>query len=128
VEVLSSRVILCPQDRAASIRFYEDVLGLPVYREWGAGEGRCVVFFLGGGLLELSGSARERHSETVRLFLQVRDLAATRQLLDDQGVAIEAEPERKPWGLDEMTCRDPDGLELVFVEVPIDHPLRRRDT
>jgi hypothetical protein len=25
-----------------------------------------------------------------------------------------------------MVARDPDGLALVFVEVPPDHPLRRR--
>ncbi|MBV9039833.1 MAG: VOC family protein, partial [Acidimicrobiia bacterium] len=34
--------------------------------------------------------------------------------------------ERKPWGLREMWIRDPDGLTIVIVEVPEDHPLRRR--
>jgi catechol 2,3-dioxygenase-like lactoylglutathione lyase family enzyme len=126
MEVLSSRVILRPRDRPRTVRFYEETLGLPVYREWGGGNERCVVFFIGGGLLEVSGSAEERHSETVRLFLQVRDIAETRRFLTERGVAVEAEPERKPWGLLEMSCRDPDGLELVFVEVPADHALRRR--
>ncbi|HKK52600.1 MAG TPA: VOC family protein, partial [Myxococcota bacterium] len=32
---------------------------------------------------------------------------------------------RKPWGLVELRAEDPDGLRLVFVEVPPDHPLRR---
>src|SRR5512133_1534424 len=30
------------------------------------------------------------------------------------------------WGLFEMVARDPDGLALVLVEVPPEHPLRRR--
>lgn len=126
VEVLSSRVVLRPRDRARTIRFYEETLGLPVYREWGAGPERSVVFFAGNGLLEVSGSAQAAHAGAVRLVLQVRDLAATRRLLAERGVPVESEPERKPWGLVEMACRDPDGLELVFVEVPPDHPLRRR--
>ena len=126
MDVLSSRIILRPRDRPRAIRFYEQTLGLPVYREWGEGAERCVVFFIGAGLLEISGSAQVRHSGTVRLFLQVRDIAETRRLLAERGVPIESEPERKPWGLLEMSCRDPDGLELVFVEVPADHPLRRR--
>ena len=29
-------------------------------------------------------------------------------------------------GLDEMWIRDPDGLTIVVVQVPEDHPLRRR--
>jgi len=126
MEVLSSRVLLRPSDLERSVRFYEETLGLAVYREWGEGRSRSVVFFLGGGLLEVSGSSAERPSEAVRLFLQVRDLRATRERLAERGVPIEQEPELKPWGLFEMVARDPDGLALVFVEVPPAHPLRRR--
>ena len=126
MKVLSSRVLLRPSDLERSVRFYEEALGLAVYREWGEGRSRSVVFFLGGGLLEVSGSSAERPSEAVRLFLQVRDLRATRERLAERGVPIEQEPELKPWGLFEMVARDPDGLALVFVEVPPAHPLRRR--
>jgi hypothetical protein len=101
-------------------------LGLAVYREWGEGKSRGVVFFLGGGLLEISSTSPEPPSDAVRLFLQVRDLHAVREQLAETGVPIEEEPEVKPWGLFEMVARDPDGLALVFVEVPPEHPLRRR--
>jgi uncharacterized glyoxalase superfamily protein PhnB len=57
--------------------------------------------------------------------LQVRNVTATRQRLTEQSVAVDAEPERKPWGLIEMTVRDPDGLALIIVEVPPEHPRRR---
>lgn len=126
MEVLSSRVLLSPRDLERSLRFYEETLGLAVYREWGRGRERGVVFFLGGGLLEVSGTPVGPASGAVRLFLQVRDLRAVRERLATRGVPVEEEPTVRPWGLFEMVARDPDGLALVFVEVPPDHPLRRR--
>jgi hypothetical protein len=47
-----------PTEFERSFRFYAESLGLHVYREWGSGSTRGVVFFLGGGFLELSGSSR----------------------------------------------------------------------
>ena len=126
MEILSSRVLLRPQDLERSLRFYEDTLDLAVYREWGKGKTCGVVFFLGGGLLEVSSTSTEPSSDAVRLFLQVRDVHAVRERLAERGVPIEEEPEVKPWGLFEMVTRDPDGLALVLVEVPPEHPLRRR--
>ena len=58
------------------------------------------------------------------VWLQVRDLAATAAELVERGVQVLREPRREPWGLDEMWIVDPDGLRLVIVEVPADHPLR----
>ena len=127
MDILSSRILLRPRDLARSVRFYEETLGLAVFREWGEGPSRAVVFFLGGGLLEVSGSAPEAPpSDATRLWLQVRDLRATHEHLVARGVLIEEEPEVKPWGLFELVARDPDGLALVFVEIPPEHPLRRR--
>jgi hypothetical protein len=70
-EVLSSRVLLRPSDRARSQAFYADVLGLPVYREFGPPEHPAVVFFLGNGLLEVSGQSEEP-PVGLALWLQVR--------------------------------------------------------
>jgi catechol 2,3-dioxygenase-like lactoylglutathione lyase family enzyme len=126
MEILTSRVLLHPADLERSLRFYEQTIGLAIYREWGDGSSRSVVFFLGGGgLLEVSGSSPRPPSEATGLVLQVRDLDATRASLVERGVFPEAEPDLKPWGLLEMTVRDPDGLVLIFVEVPPEHPRRR---
>jgi predicted enzyme related to lactoylglutathione lyase len=126
MEVLSSRVLVRPTDFERSFRFYAECLGLHVYREWSSGSTRGVVFFLGGGFLELSGSSRTGASESVGLWLQVPDVYAVRHELEKAGVDIIELPTDKPWGLREMQIRDPDGLRIVIVEVPETHPLRRR--
>jgi predicted enzyme related to lactoylglutathione lyase len=126
MEVLSSRVLLRPTDFERSFRFYAESLGLHIYREWDSGSTRGVVFFLGGGFLELSGSSRTGTSESVGLWLQVRDLDAAGHELQEAGVDISEVPTDKPWGLREMQIRDPDGLSIMIVEIPETHPLRRR--
>jgi len=118
MEILSSRLILRPADPERSVRFYRDVLGLAVYREFPGG----TVFFVGQGLLEVSGHEGTAGSAVV--WLQVRNLTDTAAELAVKGVVIDREPQREPWGLDEMWVSDPDGVRLVFVEIPPGHPLR----
>jgi catechol 2,3-dioxygenase-like lactoylglutathione lyase family enzyme len=55
VEILSSRILLRPRDLDRSRRFYRDVLGLAIYREFGPPDNPGVLFFFGPGLLEVSG-------------------------------------------------------------------------
>ena len=130
MQVLAARILLRPADMDVAIEFYEHGVGLVRFREWGTAPHRGVVYFLGGGYLELTetpaGAPTPPPPAGVRLWLQVADLTAARAELSSAGVAISAEPERKPWGLLEMTVFDPDGVELVFIETPPDHPLRRR--
>jgi catechol 2,3-dioxygenase-like lactoylglutathione lyase family enzyme len=126
VEVLSSRVLLRPSDLDRTLAFYGSTLGLHIYREYGSGADRGVVFFLGGGFLEVSGSAPDVPPGRLSLWLQVRDLAACESTLRAASVVIDQGARRMPWGLDELWARDPDGVRLVVVEVPDDHPLRRR--
>lgn len=126
MHVLSSRILIRPTDFDASVRFYELGIGLVRYREWGEPPHRGVVFFLGGGFLEL-GEGSGTAARGVRLWLQVTDADSACRAARNRGVAVTADPQRKPWGLIEASVVDPDGLELVIVEVPEDHPLRRRN-
>jgi predicted enzyme related to lactoylglutathione lyase len=126
MEVLSSRTLLRPVDPERSRKFYRDQLGLAIYREFGSGPERGTVFFLGGGLLELSGRAEQPAGPAVALWMQVRDLRATHRELVSSGVAVQREPRREPWGLEEMWISDPDGVRIAVVEIPDDHPLRGR--
>jgi catechol 2,3-dioxygenase-like lactoylglutathione lyase family enzyme len=127
MHVLQSRVLLRPRDFERSVAFYERQLGLVRYREWGAPPRRGVVYFLGGGFLELTEGGHDTRPRGVRLWLQVADVAAVHAELGAAAVPIVEPPERKPWGLIEMLVEDPDGLPLVVIETPLDHPLRRRD-
>jgi predicted enzyme related to lactoylglutathione lyase len=77
--------------------------------------------------LELSGAGDGTSASNLALWLQVRDLAAEHQRLQAAGVEIVRAPEREPWGLLEMWIADPDGVRIVLVEVPAQHPLRRDD-
>ncbi|ARP73470.1 glyoxalase/bleomycin resistance/dioxygenase family protein [Streptomyces pluripotens] len=126
VHVLSGRTLLRPTDPERSRVFYDEQLGLSVYREFGMGPERGTVYFLGGGFLEVSGRSETPPSPAVALWLQVEDVASAHDELRAKGVDITRPPVREPWGLVEMWIADPDGTRIVLVEVPADHPLRYR--
>jgi catechol 2,3-dioxygenase-like lactoylglutathione lyase family enzyme len=129
MEVLSSRVLIRPRDFERSRDFYGETLGLRVYREYGGGrEVTGVVYFLGGGFLELTvpGPQLAEGGGGLRLWLQVPELAAEHERLVAAGAPIAIAPSLMPWGLWEMTVVDPDGVPIVLVEVPEGHPIRRR--
>jgi predicted enzyme related to lactoylglutathione lyase len=125
MEVLSSRILVRPSNPEHTRRFYRDILGLAIYREFGPSEDPGLVFFLGQGLLEVSGVADGESAGPLQIWLQVRALRAEHERLVAAGVRVTREPRREPWGLVEMWIEDPDGVRIVLVEVPGDHPLRR---
>ena len=129
MEVLASRLLVHPADLAASVHFYDEVLGLHRAREFGEG-GRVtgVVWFAGGGFIEVSGTGGGGglSDGSARLWLQVRDVDAEHARLVAAGADVLAPPQTMPWGLRECWVADPDGLRIALVQVPDDHPLRRR--
>jgi predicted enzyme related to lactoylglutathione lyase len=124
MDVLSNRVLLRPRDPVRSRVFYGEVLGLAVYREFGPPEHPGVVYFLGNGLLEVSGRSDEP-PRGMALWLQVRDVAVEHDRLLAAGVTVTRPPRLEPWGLIETWIEDPDGVRIVLVQVPESHPLRR---
>ena len=126
MEVLAARTLVHPSDLERSIRFYGEGLGLAVAREFGTGAQRGVVFFAGGGFIEVVGSGTpSRHVSPVALWLQVRDASAAVAEVAARGVEVTRGPVLEPWGLVEAWVTDPDGIRVHLVEVPPDHPLRR---
>ncbi|GAA2032103.1 VOC family protein [Yaniella flava] len=126
MEILSSRILLRPQDPARTQAFYRDTLGLAIHREFGPPDSPGMVFFCGNGLLEVSGHAASNAGPAhMSLWMQVRDVAAEYQRLDAAGVTTLREPRTEFWGLMEAWIADPDGIEIVLVQIPQDHPLRR---
>ncbi|HEX7322738.1 MAG TPA: VOC family protein [Mycobacterium sp.] len=124
MEILASRVLLRPADYQRSLRFYRDEIGLAIARDYGAG----MVFYAGQSLIELAGHGTPAGGGGPfpgALWLQVRDVRATQAELEGRGVPITREAQREPWGLHEMHVTDPDGVLLIFVQIPEYHPLRR---
>ena len=127
MDVLSSRILMRPSVFDDAVRWYRDVLGLHVYREYGAGgQVTGVVFFLGGGFLELVGDSSSVPAGGGALWLQVPDVDAEHERLRTWGVDVRRPPKTEPWGLRECWIADPDGVQIRLIEVPDDHPLRRR--
>ncbi|MBF6082157.1 VOC family protein [Nocardia cyriacigeorgica] len=123
MDILSSRILLRPADYDRTLAFYRDDLGLAVAREYPGG----TVFFAGQSLIEIAGHGGSDGPSSFdgALWLQVRDASAAAVELALKGVTIERPPVQEPWGLIEMWVRDPDGVAIVLVEVPDDHPIRR---
>ncbi len=128
MDVLSMRTIFRCRDLGVSRRFWEGTLGLTVAREYGAaGQVTGVVLFAGGGFVELTTSSETTGgSGSAVVWLQVADVRAEEARLLASDVAIDQPAERMPWGLVECWLSDPDGVRIVLVETPADHPLRRR--
>ncbi|OFJ53269.1 VOC family protein [Mycolicibacterium grossiae] len=124
MEILASRVLFRPADYQRSVRFYRDEVGLAIAREYGAG----TVFYAGQSLIELAGHGAPPDGAPPfpgALWLQVRDVRATQAELEGRGVPIAREAREEPWGLHELHVTDPDGVTLIFVQIPETHPLRR---
>jgi predicted enzyme related to lactoylglutathione lyase len=125
MDVLTSRTIIHASDLGRSLAFYGETLGLAVAREFGEGAGRGVVFFAGGGLIEVVGGTAPGGGSPIVLWLQVRSMAAAVDEVVERGVTLVRPPVLEPWGLLEAWVDDPDGVRIHLVEVPADHPLRR---
>lgn len=124
MEILASRVLFRPADYQRSLLFYRDAVGLAIAREYVVG----TVFYAGQSLIELAdhGAADDADGPfSGALWLQVRDVYATQSELEGRGVAIARTATQETWGLHEMHVTDPDGVTLIFVQVPDRHPLRR---
>ena len=125
MDVLSSRILLRPSSLDRSRRFYRDLLGLAICREFGPPDDPGLVFFPGQELLEVSGHAAGPPGRSVLIWIQVRDVHAGHVRLAAAGVPVVRAPAAEPWGLTEMRIEDPNGVRIVLVEVPAGHPLRR---
>ncbi len=125
MDILSCRVLVRPAGFDRSARFYRDVLGLAIYREFGWPAHPGVVFFPGPGLLEVSGLPAGPAGRCVMIWLQVRDVQAEHGRLAAAGARVLRGPAAESRGLIEMWIEDPDGVQIVLVEVPAGHPLRR---
>jgi predicted enzyme related to lactoylglutathione lyase len=97
MEVLSSWILLHPREPDRSRRFYRDILGLAIYREFGPPGDPGLVFFLGHGFLEVAGRSKDAPAPGLAIWLQVRDVAAEHERLRAAGARVLRGPKQEPW-------------------------------
>jgi len=127
MELLQSRVLLNPSDFKAALRRCEE-FGLHTLRIYGPLEEPLGVLFSlgGGGILELSSLERIPPSG-VRLWVQVPSMSrALEELKNRQYPGNMGEPVHQPWGLLECEVELFEGVVVILVEVPKEHPLHWR--
>ena len=119
--------LLVVEDMERSRRFYRDVLGATVHREYGGTS--CVLRFAGTWLLLVTGGGPTRDKPDVifappadrsivdhELTIRVPDCRSAHRALSDRGAEFLTDP--VDWG-GEIRCflRDPDGHLLEISEV-----------
>jgi lactoylglutathione lyase len=107
-------------DLAASIAFYEEVLGFRLVRRFSPRPGMEIAF-LGdgaGGQVEFisGGDGPTFVGKGISLGFTVPDIEATAALLRGKAVTILAGPLSMPNGLRMLRARDLNGMELGFIQ------------
>lgn len=127
MSVAQLRVCVTAEDFETALRFYRDVLGLPV-RESYEERGRVVILDAGRATLELLDPEHAEFVDEVevggrvaghiRIALEVDDTPATTRRLADAGAVVVAEPTRTPWGSLNARLEAPAGLQLTLFSEP----------
>ncbi len=110
-----------------AVRFYRDVLGLPVISEWEQPTGSGAILDAGRATLELLSvdqselvdriEVGEVVSGPIRLALEVEDSEETAKALVAGGALRVGGPVMTPWSHKNVRVRAPDGLQLTLFTV-----------
>jgi lactoylglutathione lyase len=121
------RLAYTVEDYAEAVRFYRDVLGLPVIQEWDQPTGSGAILDAGRATLELLSvdqsdlvdrvEVGEVVSGPVRLALEVEDSEETANSLAAAGAQKIGGPVITPWSHKNVRLRAPDGLQLTLFTV-----------
>ncbi|MGE5552085.1 MAG: VOC family protein [Bacteroidota bacterium] len=114
-----SFVTIHVKDLDKSVSFYTDLLGFGVRRWFSPRPGFEIVFLKdrAGGTVELiRGGEAPKDAGDVSLGFAVESLDETLAMLREKGVAIARGPIATPGGPKFAFVRDPDGVEVEFIE------------
>jgi catechol 2,3-dioxygenase-like lactoylglutathione lyase family enzyme len=121
------RVAVTVDDYDGALRFYRDVLGLPVVESWTGPTGSGAVLAAGRATLELLSAAQaalvdevevgERVAGPVRFAIEVDDSVATAEALTAGGARRLGGPVVTPWSHRNVRLRAPDGMQLTLFTV-----------
>ncbi len=128
-----NHVAIKVKDLARSVKFYHEIIGLPIVRKLGPDDNPRVVFFPGVEISELKG---DETSESPGFFnhigLAVDNIEETCKHLETQGVYFETPLKEIVFEdiqekLQLAFFKDPDGIKIEFVKwMPMkSQPIRR---
>ena len=108
------------RDMAASLKFYQEVVGLPVSRRFAAGPG-MEICFLGEGetKVELICGANHKapvNPEGISLGFEVKSVDEMIKLIKEKGLAVAGGPFQPDPRIKFFYVKDPDGVSIQFVE------------
>jgi lactoylglutathione lyase len=104
-----------------SIAFYQTVMGFTVARRFKAGPQVEIVFMddgHGNQLEFITGTGHTVKASGLSIGFTVPDIEATHAHLKKLGVTVVYGPATMPGGVKLMNAKDPNGLELGFVQYP----------
>jgi lactoylglutathione lyase len=115
------------EDYDGAVRFYRDVLGLPVIEEWEQPTGSGAILDAGRATLELLSVDQSELvdrvevgdivSGPIRLALEVQDSEETANALASAGAQKIGGPVITPWSHKNVRLRAPDGMQLTLFTV-----------
>jgi catechol 2,3-dioxygenase-like lactoylglutathione lyase family enzyme len=127
--VTQLRLVVAVDDFEAALRFYHEVLGLPIEEAYdGANDERVVILGAGRATLELANAPQKRMIDEVevgrqvapkmRVAFEVGDAASVTAKLTAGGATLVAEPTRTPWDSLNARLDGPGPIHLtVFQEL-----------
>ena len=133
------RLVVETDDFDEAVRFYRDVLGLPVRESFqGEGEAKVVILSIPAATLEIANpaqvrmidevevghSASRRSTLSVRVAFEVDNVQETTNDLEAAGATVLGSPTLTPWNSVNSRLEAPGGLQITaFQEVGRTDPL-----
>ena len=120
------RLVVEADDYAEAVRFFRDVLGLPVEGAYATGEAQVTILDAGRATLELANPAQKRYIDEVevgrqvaprmRVAFEVTDSRAVTDQLVEAGARLVASPTETPWRSLTARLDAPAGLHITSVQ------------
>jgi lactoylglutathione lyase len=126
------RLALTSEDYEAALRFYRDVLGLPVLSSWERESGSGAILDAGRATLELLSTKQAEQIDEIevgetgvsgrlRIAMEVADSVEFAGRLAAAGAEQLAEPVLTPWSDRNVRLRTPEGIQLTLFTPLEDH-------
>jgi catechol 2,3-dioxygenase-like lactoylglutathione lyase family enzyme len=122
------RLVVTAADYDEALRFYREVLGLPLIAEFESPGGHVVLLDGGHATLELMDEVNAAYVDDVevgrriaghiRVAFRVEDAAAATAAAEAGGARLIAATTRTPWQSLNARLEAPDGLQLTLFEEP----------